>query len=92
VSKPGGALLLVHYPRPVLHALPLRDEVKARLGPRGRGSPARALLVTPKIWAERQRVTRCGSPDELCSMLGSCGYPVLTVDPGPPIVIVAERA
>lgn len=91
VLKPGGTLLVVHHPRPQLHARPLREEIRVRLGPDGAGSPGRLFLVAAKAWAERNGASRYWSPGELCGMLRRSGFQEPSVDAGRPIIVHAVR-
>lgn len=91
VLKPGGTLALLHVPRPASHALPLRQAIQHRLRDLGVRTPWKAALVAAKTWAERSGNTRYWTAAELQGMFEAGRFDVLSTDPGPPIIIVAEK-
>ena len=48
-------------------------------------------LVALKSWAERVGGTRYWTEAELCTLLESHHFAVLSLDPGPPIVAVVRK-
>jgi ubiquinone/menaquinone biosynthesis C-methylase UbiE len=91
VLKPGGTLVVVHYPRPPLHDLPLLDEVKARLAGSGARGPLAFAMVTAKSWAERAGATRYWTAEGLERMLLESRFRVVSAESVSPIIVVAER-
>lgn len=91
VLRPGGTLLLLHVPRPASHDLPLREVLQRRAERLGVRALWRLPLVAAKAWAERSGTTRYWTGRELQDMLAAGQFEVLSVDSGPPIVIVAEK-
>jgi ubiquinone/menaquinone biosynthesis C-methylase UbiE len=92
VLCPGGTLLLLHVPRPQSLALPMRDVIRYRVAHLQHKSIVRAALVAAKVFAERTMVATYWTADELRAMLQAGGFRTISLDPGPPILIVAERA
>jgi ubiquinone/menaquinone biosynthesis C-methylase UbiE len=91
VLKPGGTLVLLHVPKPESHHRPLREVIRYRIGGLATGSLWKKALVAAKAWAERRRAARYWTVAELEQMLATSRFETLSVDPGPPILIVAER-
>ena len=91
VLKPGGTLVLLHVPKPESHNIPLREIIKHRLGKLEARSLWKRVLVVVKAWAERTGNARYWTAGELEQMLKACQFDVLSVDHGPPIVIVAGK-
>jgi ubiquinone/menaquinone biosynthesis C-methylase UbiE len=89
VVRPGGALVLVHHPRPKLHALPLGQELRVRAGRVREASVAQVALITAKAWAERRGGTYW-TVDEVREMLGGAGFEVASLVEQPSIVAVAR--
>ncbi len=50
------------------------------------------MLIAAKVIAERTTAAKYWTADELQAMLQAAGFAIVALDPGPPIVIVAERA
>jgi ubiquinone/menaquinone biosynthesis C-methylase UbiE len=90
--RPGGTIVIAHYPRPALHEMTFRDEVRARLARIGSRTPLTFALVAAKTWAERTGATRYWTADEIQRMLGTSGFRVLSTEILPPIIVVAEKA
>jgi ubiquinone/menaquinone biosynthesis C-methylase UbiE len=91
VLKPGGTLVLLHVPKPESHDLPLREIIKHRVGSFAARSLWKTALVVVKAWAERTGNARYWTAGELEQMLKACQFDVLSVDHGPPIVIMAGK-
>lgn len=91
VLRPGGTLVLLHVPRSDSYNLPLREAIRYRIQDLEKKTPRRVALVATKVWAERTGSTRFWTADALQEMLKSSQYRVLSVNPGPPIVIVAGK-
>lgn len=91
VLKPGGTLVLLHVPRPDYYDLPLGEAIRYRLQDFESKTPWRVVLVASKTWAERAGGTRFWTAEALCAMLVDSQFDLLTVEQGPPIVIVARR-
>jgi ubiquinone/menaquinone biosynthesis C-methylase UbiE len=91
VLCPGGTLLLLHVPRPQSQTAPMRDVIRYRVAHLQHKSIAKATLVAAKVIAERTTVATYWTADELRAMLRAGGFAIVSLDPGPPIVIVAER-
>ncbi len=91
VLKPGGTLALLHAPKPESHALPLRQAIRRRARSLDARTPWRVALVAAKVWAERAGGTRYWTVAELEDMLEASQFNTLEADPGPPIIIVAEK-
>ena len=72
--------------------LPARDVIRYRVAHLQRKSIGKAALVAAKVIAERTTVATYWTADELRAMLQAGGFAIVSLDPGPPIVIVAERA
>jgi ubiquinone/menaquinone biosynthesis C-methylase UbiE len=92
VLRPGGTLLLLHVPRPQSLALPARDVIRYRVANLQRKSLGKAALIAAKVIAERTTVACYWTANELRAMLQNSGFNAISLDPGPPIFIVAERA
>jgi ubiquinone/menaquinone biosynthesis C-methylase UbiE len=91
VLKPGGTLVVVHYPRPPLHDLPLMQEVKVRLSGGRVTNPLAFALVTAKVWAERSGGARYWRADVLEALLRGSHYQVVSVEGPSPIIVVGTR-
>lgn len=91
VIGPGGTLVVVHYPRPPLHALPLLAEVKTRLTRSGARGPVAFAMVAAKSWSERVGATRYWMTEELERLLLESGYGTVSTVSLSPIIAVAER-
>lgn len=91
VLRPGGTLVVVHYPRPPLHDLPLLGEVRARLARSGTRGPFAFGMVAAKSWAERSGGTRYWTVEELERLLVDGRYRIVSVASRSPIIVVAER-
>jgi ubiquinone/menaquinone biosynthesis C-methylase UbiE len=91
VLKPGGTLVSLHVPKTASHRLPLREAIKYRLDSVDDRTPLRVALVAVKTWAERTRVAKHWTPQELRELLQASKFRVLSIDHGPPIVIVAGK-
>jgi ubiquinone/menaquinone biosynthesis C-methylase UbiE len=91
VLRPGGTLLLLHVPRPDSHDLPLRQAISARTRELENRTLWRVGLVAAKVWAERAGKPRYWTVPELQEMLRAARFKVQSVNPGPPIVMVAEK-
>ena len=91
VLKPGGTLVLLHVPKPASHHLPLREAIKYRLDGVDHRTPPRVALVAVKTWAERTHVAKHWTPQELRELLQVSKFALLSIDHGPPIVIVAGK-
>lgn len=92
VLKPGGTLVLLHVPKLKSHNRPLRETIKYRIDGLGTRSRWKKALIAAKAWAERTGNARYWTVGELRQMLETCQFDMLFADPGPPIVIVAERS
>ena len=92
VLRPGGTLLLLHVPRPQSLALPVRDVIRYRVAHLQQKSIGKVVLIAAKVIAERTTAATYWTADELRAMLQAAGFAIVALDPGPPIVIVAERA
>ena len=85
--------LLLHVPRPQSLALPVRDVIRYRVAHLQQKSIGKAALIAAKVIAERTTAAKYWTADELTG--NASGRRVrhrCTTIPGPPIVIVAERA
>lgn len=91
VLKPGGTIVLLHVPKPESHELPLRDVIKHRVTNLDNRTPLKVVLVAAKSWAERTERVRYWTSVELQEMFRTSKYNVLSVDHGPPIIVVAEK-
>ena len=91
VLRPGGTLVLLHVPRPRFHDLPLREAIRSRIQELEKQTPWRVALVAIKAWAERTGSTRFWTAEALQDMLDAAKFRVLSMDQGPPILIVASR-
>jgi ubiquinone/menaquinone biosynthesis C-methylase UbiE len=91
VLRPGGTLVLLHVPRADSHNLPLREAIKYRIRDLGKKTPWRVALVATKVWAERTGSTRFWTVEALQELLRRSHFSVLSVNQGPPVVIVARR-
>ncbi len=91
VLRPGGTLLLLHVPRPQSHMAPVRNVIRSRVAHLQRRSIGKATLIAAKVIAERTTVATYSTADELRAMLQINGFRTISLDPGPPILIVAER-
>lgn len=91
VLKPGGTLVLLHAPRPASHDLPLWQDIKRRVRNLEARTPAKIALVAAKACAERGGNTRYWTVSELREMVRASRFAVLSVDHGPPIVMVGEK-
>jgi ubiquinone/menaquinone biosynthesis C-methylase UbiE len=91
VLRPGGTLVLLHVPRPDSYNLPLREAIRYRIQELEERTPWRVALVAAKAWAERTGSTRFWTAEALQEMLESRQFRALSVNQGPPIVIVARR-
>jgi ubiquinone/menaquinone biosynthesis C-methylase UbiE len=91
VLRPGGTLLLLHVPKPESHSIPVRDVIRYRVAHLQHRSIVKAALIAVKAIAERTTVATYWTADELRAMLQAGGFAIISLDPGPPIVIVAER-
>ena len=91
VLRPGGTLVVVHYPRPPLHDLPLLAEVRTRLAGSGARGPLAFVMVAAKSWSERVGATRYWTAEELEQMLLESGYRMVSLASRSPIIAVAER-
>lgn len=91
VLKPGGLLVLLHVPKPKSHEMPLRHEIRRRIDHLETKTLWKMALVTAKCWAERTGGTRYWTATELREMLQANRYHVLSVDDGPPLIVVAEK-
>ena len=91
VLRPGGTLVLLHVPRPDSYNLPLHEAVLQRIQDLEKKTPWRVALVATKVWAERTGSTRFWTAEALQEMLKSSQFRMLSVNQGPPIVIVARR-
>jgi ubiquinone/menaquinone biosynthesis C-methylase UbiE len=92
VLRSGGTLLLLHVPRPQSQTAPMRHVIRYRVDHLQHKSIGKAALVAAKVVAERSTVATYWTADELRAMLQINGFRTISLDPGPPIVIVAERA
>jgi ubiquinone/menaquinone biosynthesis C-methylase UbiE len=91
VLRPGGTLALLHVPQSDSYNLPLREAIRHRIQDLEMKTLWRVALVATKVWAERTGSTRFWTAEALQEMLKSSHFRVLSVDQGPPIVIVARR-
>ena len=91
VLRPGGTLVVLHVPRSDSCNLPLREAIRYRIQELEKKTPWRVALVATKVWAERTGGTRFWSAGALQEMLKSSRFKVLSVNQGPPIVIVARK-
>lgn len=91
VLKPGGTLVLLHVPQPDSYNLPLREAMMHRIQDLDKKTLWRVALVATKVWAERTGSTRFWTTAALQEMLETSQFGVLSVNQGPPIVIVARR-
>jgi ubiquinone/menaquinone biosynthesis C-methylase UbiE len=91
VLEPGGTLIVVHYPRPPLHDLPLLAEVKTRLAGSRDRSPLAFAMVAVKSLAERAGATRYWTAEGLERLLLDGRYQVVAIESLAPIIVVAER-
>jgi ubiquinone/menaquinone biosynthesis C-methylase UbiE len=91
VLRPGGTLVLLHVPRSDSYNLPLHEAVLQRIQDLEKKTPWRVALVATKVWAERTGSTRFWTAEALQEMLKSSQFRMLSVNQGPPIVIVARR-
>jgi len=89
VLKPGGTLVLLHVPQS--HERSARETIAFRR----RGLEARpiwkTILIAVKSWAEHASSIWYWSATELQQLLVECHFESLSLDPGPPILIVAQR-
>lgn len=91
VLRPGGTLVLLHVPRSDSYNLPLREAIGYRIQDLEKKTPWRVALVATKVWAERTGSTRFWTAEALQEMIRNSQFRVLSVNQGPPIVIVATR-
>jgi hypothetical protein len=70
----------------------MRRGCRYRVSHLQRRSIGRAALIAAKVIAERTIVATYWTTDELRAKLQANGFAIISLDPGPPIVIVAERA
>jgi len=91
VLRPGGTLVVVHYPRPPLHDLPLLAEVRTQLAGSGARGPLTFAMVAAKSWGERVGATRYWTAGELERMSLDSRYRVVSIESRAPIIAVAER-
>jgi SAM-dependent methyltransferase len=91
VLRPGGSLVLVHYRRPALHALPFAQEVRVRAGRLRDPSPAQVAVTAVKALAERSGGTRYWTPAEVGELLAGAGFGPVSISELPFILAVAER-
>jgi len=92
VVRPGGTLLLLHVPRPPSLAIPVREVIRFRLAHLQDRSIGKIVLIAAKAMAERTPVATYWTSDEVQQMLRGAGFDVISLDEGPPIVGIAERA
>lgn len=83
--------MLLHVPKLESHNIPLREIIKHQLGKLEARSLWRRVLVVVKAWAERTGNAQYWTAGELGQMLKACRFDVLSVDQGPPTVIVARK-
>jgi len=91
VLKPGGTLVLLHVPQSQSRERSARETIAFRR----RGLEARpiwkTILIAVKSWAEHASSIWYWSATELQHLLVECHFESLSLDPGPPILIVAQR-
>ena len=93
VLKPGGTLLLAHFPRPQTHDLPLRDAVRFRLAGYPSVNLLHKALIALKVLAERAGAGHYyWTADELQAMCHQAGFVIDTVEDGRPILIAAAKS
>lgn len=91
VLKPGGTLVLLHIPQAQSRERSAQETITFRR----RGLEARPIwktvLIAIKSWAEHASSIWYWSGAELQQLLAECHFESLSLDPGPPILIVAQR-
>lgn len=91
VLKPGGTLVLLHVPRSQAHERSAQETIAFRR----RGLEARPIwktvLIAIKAWSEHASNIWYWSVAELQQLLMGCHFENLALDPGPPILIVAQK-
>jgi ubiquinone/menaquinone biosynthesis C-methylase UbiE len=89
--KPGGTLVLLHVPQSQSRERSAQESIAIRR----RGLEARPIwktvLIAIKAWAEHSSNLWYWSVAELQQLLMGCHFENLSVDPGPPILIVAQK-
>jgi ubiquinone/menaquinone biosynthesis C-methylase UbiE len=89
VLKPGGTLVVMQVPRPSAN---VRQTIARRLAHLKKKSPLAMLLVAFKVIIERTSANKYWTTEELLAlMMGNKQLKVSSVDPGPPIFIVATK-
>jgi ubiquinone/menaquinone biosynthesis C-methylase UbiE len=91
VLRPDGTLVLLHVPRPDSYNMPLREAIMHRIQDLDKKTLWRVALVATKVWGERTGGTRFWTTEALQDMLQRSRFRVLSVDQGPPIVVVASK-
>lgn len=91
VLELGGTLVLLHVPQSDSHCLPFREAVRHRIQNLEKRTVWRVALIAAKVRAERTSSVRYWTAAELQEIFETSQFNVLSVDQGPPIVIVAEK-
>ena len=91
VLRPGGTLVILHVPAPSTQGQSLRRTIRQRMDMMTKKSIGRTAMVVLKTTAERMRLTRYWTPEELTEMLVAAGFQVASLDTGPPILVAATR-
>ena len=89
--KPGGYLVVLHFPRQDYHSHSLWQQVRDRLALLKRKTLRNRILAAVKVIAEQSGGSRYWSVGELHNLLTNQGYQIESTPSNNPIVLVARR-
>lgn len=91
ILKPGGFLVVLHFPRQDYHAQPLWRQIQYKVNALKRRSVSNTILAAAKVIAEQAGGARYWSVDELHSLLVSQDYQIDSTFCMNPILLLARR-